>query len=231
MPRIRMICSVTLGSLLLAAGARAQMGGPMGGMMRPPAMQGVFNPVVGSGAAYEITDKKQQKSTMEITIVGKESVNGKDAYWMEMGVQDPRSGGIMYMKMLIAPAEGNVVTERMIMQIPGQPNPMEMSMQMQMNRGGAQKPQAADFRSKAERVGTETITVPAGTFVCEHWKNTDGSGDVWFTAKVAPWGLVKSTGKDSSMVLARVITDAKDHITGTPVKFDPMEMMRQQMPH
>jgi hypothetical protein len=33
-------------------------------------------------------------------------------------------------------------------------------------------------------------------------------------------------GKDNSMVLSRVITDAKDHITGTPRKFDPMQMMR-----
>ena len=210
--------------------ARAQMGGPMGGMMRPPAMQGVFNPVVGSGAAYEITDKKQQKNTMEITVVGKETVNGKDAFWMETGVQDPKSGAPFYMKLLIAPAEGNAVTQRMIMQIPGQPNPMEMSTTMQSPRGGDAKPQSTDFRTKAERVGTENITTPAGTFECEHWKMTDGSGDVWFSAKVAPWGMVKYVGKDTSMLLTKVITDAKDHITGTPVKFDPMQMMRQQTP-
>ncbi len=215
--------------LSFSMAARAQMGGPMGGMMRPPAMQGVFNPVVGSGAAYELTDKKQQKNTMEITVVGKETVNGKEAFWMETGVQDPKSGMLIYMKMLIAPAEGNAVTERMIMQIPGQPNPMEISMTMQAHRGGDAKPQATDFRTKAERVGTESITVPAGTFECEHWKMSDGSGEVWFSAKVAPWGMVKYTSKDSSMVLTKVITDAKDHITGTPVKFDPMQMMHQQM--
>jgi hypothetical protein len=211
--------------LCFTAPARPQMGG----MMRPPTMQGVFNPVVGSGSAYEMTDKKQQKSTMEITVVGKETVNGKDAFWMETGVQDPKSGTPMYMKMLIAPTEGNAVTERMIMQIPGQPNPMEMSMTMQMQRGGDAKPQATDFRSKAARVGTESITVPAGTFECEHWKMADGSGEVWLSAKVTPWGMVKYTGKDTTMVLTKVITDAKDHITGTPVKFDPMQMMRPQM--
>jgi hypothetical protein len=54
----------------------------------------------------------------------------------------------------------------------------------------------------------------------------DGSADSWISDKVAPWGLVKSQGKDSSMVLTKVITDAKDHITGTPKKFDPMQMMR-----
>jgi hypothetical protein len=30
------------------------------------------------------------------------------------------------------------------------------------------------------------------------------------------------------MVLTKVISDAKSHITGTPVKFDP-QMLRQQM--
>ena len=39
--------------------------------------------------------------------------------------------------------------------------------------------------------------------------------------QVAPWGLVKMQGKDASMILTKVITDAKDHITGTPKKFDP----------
>ena len=47
-----------------------------------------------------------------------------------------------------------------------------------------------------------------------------------FPTKSRPWGLVKSQDKDSTMVLTKVITDAKDHITGTPKKFDPMQMMR-----
>ena len=109
MKRMQWAWLMVAACLCFTAPARPQMGG----MMRPPTMQGVFNPVVGSGSAYEMTDKKQQKSTMEITVVGKETVNGKDAFWMETGVQDPKSGTPMYMKMLIAPTEGNAVTERM----------------------------------------------------------------------------------------------------------------------
>jgi hypothetical protein len=180
--------------------------------------------VVGTGAAYEIQDKKQ-KQTMEMTIVGKEKVNGKDAYWLEYGVQDPRSGGKIYMKMLIAEDQNNVITERMIFQVPGQPQPMEMSMQIQAD--APKKNQKADIRQNAGRMGTETITVPAGTFLCEHYRMTDGSGDVWFSPKVSPWGLVKFTGQESSLVLLKTIADAKDHITGTPTKFDPTQMMRQ----
>jgi hypothetical protein len=40
---------------------------------------------------------------------------------------------------------------------------------------------------------------------------------------------VKYQGKDNSMVLTKVITDAKDRITGTPKQFDPMQMMRKGM--
>lgn len=211
--------------LALASPLGAQMGmGP-----RTPDMSGIWHPLVGSGGAYETTGRDGKKSQIEITVVGKEAVNGKDAYWMEMAVADQHAGGQMYMKYLIAPSDNGVASTRMIMQMPGQ-DPMEMDMNVNMaGRRMQQSSTPSDIREKAERVGTETITVPAGTFSCEHYKMKDGSADVWVSDKVSPWGLVKSQGKDSSMVLTKVITDAKDHITGTPKKFDPMQMMRDRM--
>ena len=213
-----------LAMLALAVPLGAQMGmGP-----RTPDMSGIWHPVVGSGGAYEMTDREGKKSQLEMTIVGKEDVNGKTGYWMEMALASPRSGGQMYVKNLIAPGDNGVASIRMVMQQPGQ-DPMEMDMNMNMM--GRRMPQSTptDIRDNAERVGTETITVPAGTFSCEHYRAKDGSTDAWVSDKVAPWGLVKSQGKESSMVLTKVITDAKDHITGTPKKFDPMQMMRDRM--
>jgi hypothetical protein len=211
--------------LALASPIRAQMGmGP-----RMPDMSGIWHPVVGSGGAYEMTDRDGKKSQMEITIVGKEDVQGKTGYWMEMAIANPRSGGDMFMKYLLTPGDSGVTPMKMIMQQPGQ-DPMEMDMNM-MNMGG-RRPAAStpsDIRDKADHVGTETITVPAGTFSCEHYRAKDGSSDVWVSDKVAPWGLVKMQGKNNAMVLNKVITDAKDHITGTPKKFDPMQMMRDGM--
>jgi hypothetical protein len=131
----------------------------------------------------------------------------------------------MWIKMLVAKDQNNVVTERMITRIPGQPQPVEMSMSMATGMGGQSKSQPSDFRDKAEAVGTESVTVPAGRFTCEHFRMKDGSGDAWVSSKVAPWGLVKFTGKDTSMVLLKQITDATSHITGTPVKLE--DMMRQ----
>ena len=39
---------------LLAAGTAAAQRGPMGPNMGPPEFRGVLNPVVGSGAAYQV---------------------------------------------------------------------------------------------------------------------------------------------------------------------------------
>lgn len=190
----------------------------MGGMMRQPGIQGIFNPVVGTGGVYELTDKKQAKTTIEIAVVGKENINGKDGYWIETGVQDPKSQETMWMKMLVAKDQNNIVTERMITKIPGHPQPVEMSVSM----AGQNTSQPSDFRDKAEVVGTESVTVPAGTFTCEHFRMRDGSGEAWINSKVSPWGLVKFTGKDTNMALLKQISGATTHITGTPIKLEDM---------
>jgi hypothetical protein len=204
--------------LVLAIPAVAQMGMHGG----PPQFRGIWNPVVGSGGAYEMQGKDGQKSNMEIAIVGKESVAGKDGYWFEMTMANPRMNGVMVMKSLTVLDGENVVVSRMIMQMPGAA-PMEMPTQMmQMHH----QPQTADIRKEAEDVGSESVTTPAGTFTCEHYRLKDGTGDSWVSEKAAPYGLVKFQGKDSSMVLTKIIADAKDKITGTPQQFNPMGMMQ-----
>ena len=207
---------VTLMPLL----ASAQMG-----MHVAPAMRGIFNPVVGSGGEYEMTTEKGTKMVMEIAIVGKESVAGKDAYWFETTMSNSPMGQ-MTMKMLTVVDGTDTVISRTIMQMGNRP-PMEMPTQL--TKSSAQK-QPADIRDRAEDVGSETLTTPAGTFTTEHYKMKDGTGDAWVAAKAGPYGLVKFQGKDSTMVLTKVITDATDKITGTPVPFNPT-MFQQDQQH
>ena len=52
----------------------------------------IFNPVVGSGGQYEVTTEKGDKMVMEIAIVGKDSVDGKDGYWFEMTMSNTQMG-------------------------------------------------------------------------------------------------------------------------------------------
>jgi len=194
--------------------ALAQFGGPRGG---PPSIHGVFQPVVGHGAAYEIQHENGDKSSMELAVVGKDSVGGADGYWLEMTFDG--QAGQMIMKSLTVMQTGSVVVSRMIMQMPGRP-PMEFPEQF-LKRSNP--PRAADIKNDSEDLGSETVTVPAGTFKCEHYRSKDGSGDIWITSEVSPWGLVKSQQKDkTTIVLTKTITDAKDKITGNPIPFNPM---------
>ena len=213
-------CCVFVVAVMLPGFAGAQMG-----MHAGPAMRGIFNPVVGSGGQYEITTEKGTKMVMEIAVVGKESVNGKDGYWFEMTVANASMGEMTSKTLTVLDGQDTVVS-RMIMQMGNRP-PMEMPTQM--FKANAQK-QPADIRDRAEDVGSETVTTPAGTFATEHYKMKDGSGDAWVAPKAGPYGLVKFQGKDSTMVLTKVTTDAKDKITGTPQPFNPM-MFQQQNQH
>ncbi len=88
----------------------------------------------------------------------------------------------------------------------------------------------SDIANKAEDVGSESVTTPAGTFTCEHYRAKDGSGDGWVSEKVVPFGLVRYQDKNQTITLVKAVTDAKEKITGTPQSFDPMKMMQQGQP-
>jgi hypothetical protein len=193
-------------ALFFAGAAHAQIG-------HAPQFSGVWNPVVGAGAAYSV-ENQGQTSEMEMAVVGKETVDGKDGYWFEITMQSPREKGPMVMKYLYVLDGGQTRVVRMVMQMSGQ-SPMEMPASM-MGRMGTPPTQTADVRTQSQDVGGESVTTPAGTFACEHFRAKDGSGDAWVAKGVPPYGLIKYKGHDTTMTLVRVITDAKDKITGTP---------------
>ncbi len=159
-------------------------------MRGDPPMFGVFNPKVGVGADYEI-QTQDGKAYTEMAIVGKETVDGKDAYWWEMAMPDQRTGGEMVFKTLLVMDGENTHASKMIMQFPGKP-PMEMPAGM--GRGDHSRV-PTDARNDAEDLGSESITVPAGTFTAEHYRAKDGSADTWVAIKAGPYGLVKHQGK------------------------------------
>lgn len=204
------------GVVLAAAGpANAQ------GMISVPNIRGIWSPVQGSGASYEV-DGSKGKTTFELTVVGKESVNGKDGVWVEMGLNP--NGMQMYAKNLVTVDGKTATINRTIVQLPGAP-PMELPQNMAGMM--ARQSSAADIRQDAQLVGTEDVTTPAGTFSCQHYKTKDG--DAWISTKVTPWGLVKAVDTDqSTVVLQKIISSATEHITGAPQPFDPSVFMRQR---
>ena len=139
-------------ALAVAASAWAQRGGKggMGMMGSLPKMPGLSNPVVGSGAEYQMTAKGKDMD-VAWAIVGKEDVNGSPGIWMETRMQSADMGGEMVTKMLMVTTGPEAGMKRMIMQQPGQP-PMEMGgMMMGMMKGG--QPQPSSWQSGLRRTG------------------------------------------------------------------------------
>jgi hypothetical protein len=78
----------------------AQMGA---NWFNKPAIAEVVNPVVGKGGQYQITVAGQNAGNPEVqefTVVGKESVDGKDGFWLEMTHQGKADSGTGYAKVL-----------------------------------------------------------------------------------------------------------------------------------
>lgn len=214
--RIAVLCALCLS---VVAGAAAQFGhqGP-----RAPEMPTPFKPVVGSGAEYQFTGKGE-KANFVYAVVGKEQVGGNEGYWLEIRINNSKTKGEMVMKELTVMNGPHPEIKRMIMQPPGHP-PIEMPASM-MGMMKQHMPSASD-NGKAglgEKVGTESITVPAGTFECDHYRTQEDGGtvDLWISSKVSPYGVVKMVRKNATMVLEKVLTNETSHIKGEP----------QQMPH
>ena len=225
MKRKRWMCLALAALLCASAAARAQMMGLS--PFKKPNIADIFKPVVGNGAVYETQRTDQQgapKQPLEMAVVGREPFEGKEAYWLEFSHTDARSGSLGYAKMLMT--KDDFQPHRMIVQQPGQPA-MELPLHAGMHER-MHKPKE-EALEKWHLAGSESITVPAGTFSCQHWKKDEGVGDVWVNDKISPFGMVKSISSGETMVLAKVITDAKDHITGPVTIFDPEQMKRQMM--
>lgn len=210
-------------TVCMSAGAWAQgMRGGMGPQL--PSIPGMFKPAVGAGVEYEM-DSKGQKGDISWAIVGQEDVGGSSGYWMEIRMQSPQAGGEMVMKQLIVQSSSGPDIKRMIMQTPGRP-PMEMPTSMlsgAMARARTGQPSPGEKGGgMGELVGAESVTVPAGTYACQHYRKQDNKGtvDFWVATEVSLYGLVKMTGPDVSLVLKKVLSGETSHITGEPQKLN-----------
>lgn len=211
-------------SMFALAAALALTGGAWAermGMGSAPHILGLFKPVVGSGAEYTITTGKNEKMDWVYAVVGKESVNGEEGYWIEMRMASGKGAG-MIMKQLMLMHEGSPEIKRMIVQPPG-----EHAMEMPMGMMGGMMKRAQESAEKeagglGEKLGSESITVPAGTFECEHYRTKSGNttGDVWISTKVSPYGMVKMVSGDTTMVLEKVLTNETSQIKGEPEKME-----------
>src|ERR1700741_1470113 len=182
--------------------ARAQMGMDL---FKKPTIAKAFYPVVGKGAAYESTSKESsgpKTRVMEISIVGRESVEGKEAFWMEFATTDNK-GQQLLGKTLMSPDDFQF--HKMIIQMPGGP-----ALEMPFNPAAAHREKIQENMEDWHSAGSGTVTAPAGTFDCDG----EAKSDARTTDKVTPFGMVEQFGENHTMVLIKILTDAPDRITG-----------------
>lgn len=181
----------------------------------------VWNPRVGQGSEYDITTDNHTKTHVSFFITGTEDTRGQTGYWLETGMIF-ESLGQVYSQTLMNVEAGQLHKSKWIVQLANRP-PMQMPEGgLPGGRRASEAQTDSDFRSRGVRVGAESITVPAGTFQCEHWRAKDGSGDVWLSSNVVPYSVVKGLDNEGgSMILTRTVNNAKSHISGKPVPFDP----------
>jgi len=220
---LKRTATMLLVAMTMTGGLWAQHRGGMG--MNPMAglpTFGLQNPTAGSGSEYLVTSKGKDMD-MSIINLGKEDVDGQTGYWMEMRMNSQELGGEMVMKTLNVSSGSQAGVKRMIMQAPNRP-PMEMGdfmmNMMQQHQAPPVTPNGGDKSGMGELVGTESVTVPAGTYSCQHYRKTDANGttDLWISTDVTPYALVKMTGPQATMTLKKVLSNETSHINGEPQK-------------
>ena len=211
----RVMTALAVFALVLASSISAWAQGTRGGLGRqPPRLLGDFKPVVGAGAQYLMTS--QNGSTQySYVIVGKQEAGGSTGYWLEIRTQGSETPGEMVMKQLMVMGGEKPEIKRMIMQPPGRP-PVEFPLGIMP--GMAQRGAETGDTSPGVKVGSETISVPAGTFECDHYRKQEerGAVDIWISGKVSPYGTVKMSRGTLSLVLEKLLSNEVSHIHGEP---------------
>ncbi len=213
MTRLRTLAVVAL-ALLATPSAPAQAAPPASGFCGVASQ----NLKVGSWATYRVTDRQGQATNMRFAALPGKPVNGVEHVWVEMSMEIA-PGARMVTQVLVPgfPYESGAIKEMVMQSDPATP-PMRMPTEMLTRMAAIGGPNPADVACGAmQKVGTETITVPAGTFITDRYRNTKAGGESWVTSN-GPNGIafVKAAFATGTMELAASGTGAVSSFTMAP---------------
>jgi len=191
----------------------------------PPKFFGFFSTTVGAWSEYTVNESDTgKKSTMRNSIVGKEG----DSFWYEVVITEGGTRNIIKMFLKGDPNNPENI-QRLIMKNgdqPAQEMPREfvmmgrrMATTMFETRSGSSVVNQPNL--KVEEIGTEKVTVPAGTFAVTRNRVLDPAGKVLATFDinndVLPFGAVRSETDKVKMELIAHGKDAVSLITEQPM--------------
>lgn len=225
------IAFTALALLVASSAARAQTSATPTGAPLPVATDLKTVPV-GSWSQYRVSDGGQTNVNVRIALVARAGQEAQVETQVTGGPMGPT--GKTTMRMTVpTDTKAGASPHGHVIQV-GDNDPMELPAQMAAASQPFTKP------DPKKKVGSETVTVPAGTFKVDHYRDkaVDGRGavDFWIAANVLPFGMVKmvsagnATGGTVTMELTAKGADAKPTVTKPPKPFDPQAMMRQMQP-
>lgn len=150
-------------------------------MLLLPSFIGLWNPRVGHGAVYQVTDRQGEVEGLEVAVVGQ---SGPD-YWIEVayhGLDERR------VRQLVDPT-GTV--RSVIVEEGGARRELPPGA---WQGGGLPLPVA----KVGQKVGQETL----GRYVCDIYA-VDGGSRLWISPEVTPFGVVRLLSRDLKLELVR----------------------------
>lgn len=168
------------------------------------------NVPVGAYAVWQLPT-----GTWKYAVVGTADGAGEEHPWIELAVQDSSRGISMVARLLGTGFDRPNGIKELIVQPAGDPAmrmPAEMISIIRSNIPDPMKEVRKTCDAGVEDLGTESVTVPAGTFRARHFRAANGE-EMWIDVSLA-FPVVKATTKQGDMVLLQHGADATTAITG-----------------
>ena len=192
-----------------------------------------YKPQNGVWTEYQMKDNDSD-GTMKISVVGDEEKDGEHFFWWEMKTVDKKSGEYSIIKFegTQNPNDRNTVSTFIMQHNDEQPikytfkiPPPDENEEPAKKESEPRTPAANTTENEDKEIknlGWETITVPAGTFKCQHFviydENDKESDEYWTSDKLPLIPIVKAVNHsdNSTMELVSYGDKAVSEIKGTP---------------
>lgn len=178
----------------------------------------VTAPPVGGYAVYDVTLPSGRVIATRFAVVGAENREGTRNIWFELWARrDTLPPAIGQVLVPGFPYDPSAVAAAWLQSFTAD-EPVELNPRELANTRRSLPPQVrniVDGCKSASLVGTESVTVPAGTFRAQHYRNALRGSDIWVSSDV-PFGIVKMSDAQQrgSMVLTRMGKDGKSSFGG-----------------
>ncbi len=178
-------------------------------------------PKVGDYAELQFTNTTGESMLIRFAVVGTETVDGRQHYWIEVISAPPVIGDNVIVQMLVPyyPFD-NRDLKAYIVKMPGAPaRKVPQDLLAQMAEQTQTGPSWRQLCGSSEDLGAERVTVEAGTFDTRHYRAGENQKEEFWIAEV-PFGMVKLIQADSRMELVRHGSDAKSSIKEKPLEME-----------